>query len=101
MAEREVLLFASYCGGDNPDCSDRSPCADCLAMSNVFKVNFDGAVYVRELAPGRPEAMAWQGQLSRLLMPISRMKAPRLSVARFNALCRLAGASFLQKRAGK
>lgn len=101
MAEREVLLFASYCGDDNPDCSDRAPCADCLAMSNVFKVNFDGAVYVRVLAPDRPDFRAWQNDLTGLLMPIARMRSPRLSVTRFNALCRLAGASFLQKKAGK
>jgi hypothetical protein len=32
----EFLLLSSYCGEDNPACSDRRPCADCLAMNNVF-----------------------------------------------------------------
>lgn len=30
-----VLILASYCGGDNPSCSDAHPCNDCLAMCNV------------------------------------------------------------------
>lgn len=30
-----VLILASYCGGDNPSCSEARPCNDCLAMCNV------------------------------------------------------------------
>lgn len=101
MAEREVLLFCSYCGGDNPKCTDRAPCADCLAMCNVYRVDLDHAVYVRELDPGRPESDEWQRKLMHLLVPIARMREPRLSHTRFNALCRLAGATFLQKKAGR
>jgi hypothetical protein len=101
MAERDVLFFCSYCGDDNPNCSDRAPCADCLAMCNVYRIDTDAAVYVRQLAPGRPEANEWQRALSHLLMPIARMREPRLSLTRFNALCRLAGMAFLQKKAGK
>ena len=32
----EWLLLASYCGGENPECSERRPCYDCIRMSNVF-----------------------------------------------------------------
>lgn len=87
------MLFTSYCGGDNPDCTDRAPCPDCLAMSNVFEVEFDGATFKRELAPGRPEASEWQSRLTKLITPLAG-KRP-LSRTRFNALARLAGASWL------
>lgn len=30
-----ILLLASYCGGENPECSDAHPCIDCLKMSNI------------------------------------------------------------------
>jgi hypothetical protein len=33
-----VLLLASYCGTDNPECSDQCPCNDCLRMCNVAEV---------------------------------------------------------------
>lgn len=33
--QRRVLLLASYCGDDNSECSDDSPCVDCLKMCNV------------------------------------------------------------------
>lgn len=32
---RRVLILASYCGGENPECSDDYPCLDCLKMCNV------------------------------------------------------------------
>jgi hypothetical protein len=32
----EFLLLSSYCGDDNDACTDRRPCADCLAMCNIF-----------------------------------------------------------------
>lgn len=32
---RKVLLLASYCGEDNNECSDDSPCPECLQMCNV------------------------------------------------------------------
>ncbi len=36
MTDRQpILLLASYCGGDNPECSDNHPCIECLKMSNV------------------------------------------------------------------
>jgi hypothetical protein len=48
---REVLYFTSYCGGDNPDCSDKRPCPVCLGMSNVYSIPADlPATYVRQLA---------------------------------------------------
>ena len=51
----EVLLFASYCGDDNPQCNDRTPCADCLRMSNVYKLDQSAPVtFSREL--GKPFA---------------------------------------------
>lgn len=33
-----VLLLASYCGNDNPECSDACPCLDCLKMCNILIV---------------------------------------------------------------
>lgn len=52
LAERlEYLLLASYCGTDNDECNEKRPCADCLAMCNVF----DGSGnFLREL--GEPRA---------------------------------------------
>ncbi|MDR6431245.1 putative ATP-dependent serine protease [Brucella pseudogrignonensis] len=96
MAKREVLFFCSYCGDDDPACTDQAPCADCLAMCNVYEVEFEGAVYKRELAPRRESATEWQQKLTRLLMPLSG-KRP-LSRSRFNALAKLAGATFLLGR---
>lgn len=96
MAKGEVLFFCSYCGDDDPACTDKAPCADCLAMCNVYEVELEGAVYKRELAPGRESATEWQQKLTKLLMPLSG-KRP-LSRSRFNALARLAGATFLLGR---
>ena len=53
--DREVLLFTSYCGGDNPDCSPSRPCPVCLGMSNVFRVKGGSMTFARELAP------SWNG----------------------------------------
>ena len=30
-----VLILASYCGDDNPDCTEERPCDECLGMCNV------------------------------------------------------------------
>jgi hypothetical protein len=35
---RKVLLLASYCGDDDPTCTDDRPCVECLQMCNVFEV---------------------------------------------------------------
>jgi hypothetical protein len=91
--KREALFFCSYCGDDNPDCSDKSPCADCLAMSNVYEVEAEGAVYVRELAPNREPSYEWQERLRKLLQPLSGRRP--LSSTRFDALARLSGATWL------
>lgn len=49
---REYLLLASYCGDDNPDCSEKRPCPRCLGMSNVFRMLPNGDMaFVRELSP--------------------------------------------------
>ena len=32
---RPVLLLASYCGDDNPNCTDTQPCDECLKMCNI------------------------------------------------------------------
>lgn len=34
-----VLLLASYCEADNPNCNEERPCIDCLSMCNVFYVD--------------------------------------------------------------
>jgi hypothetical protein len=44
--EREFLLLASYCGGDNAACNEMRPCSDCLVMCNVFD---ERGAYLREL----------------------------------------------------
>ncbi|WP_099863839.1 hypothetical protein [Pararhizobium haloflavum] len=62
-------------------------------MSNVFEVEFEGATYKRLLAPGRPETDEWKGKLTALLMPLAG-KRP-LSKTRFDALAKLAGATWL------
>jgi hypothetical protein len=49
MGGREYLLLASYCGNDNPRCTNRRPCSDCLAMCNVFCVTDPEPVYLRQL----------------------------------------------------
>ena len=36
-----MLLMASYCGGDNPKCTDELPCEDCLKMSNIVLIPKD------------------------------------------------------------
>ena len=33
---RRFLLLASYCGEDNDQCTDKSPCPECLAMCNIY-----------------------------------------------------------------
>lgn len=50
--DREFLLFASYCGDDNPDCSDERPCPVCLGMSNIYRLLPNGDMaYVRQMSP--------------------------------------------------
>lgn len=36
-----MLLMASYCGGENPKCTDELPCEDCLKMSNIVLIPKD------------------------------------------------------------
>lgn len=96
MNRREVLLLASYCGDENPDCSDKVPCPDCLAMCNVYEVDFEGARYLRSLAPGRASVHAWKRDLIAILRPLAG-KRP-LSKSRFDALAKLAGATWLVGR---
>lgn len=36
-----VLLLASYCGDDNPNCSEDFPCDDCLLMDNIVIMRGD------------------------------------------------------------
>jgi hypothetical protein len=30
-----VLILASYCGDENPNCTDIKPCDECLKMCNI------------------------------------------------------------------
>ena len=50
---REYLVLASYCGDDNPKCTNRRPCGDCLAMCNVFRIeaSAEDMAFERELGP--------------------------------------------------
>ena len=36
-----MLLMASYCGGENPKCTDELPCENCLKMSNIVLIPKD------------------------------------------------------------
>ncbi len=36
--KRRVLIITSYCGDDNPECTEDRPCNDCLRMCNVAVV---------------------------------------------------------------
>jgi hypothetical protein len=60
---RRVLLLASYCGEDNPDCTASLPCQDCLAMCNVILVTDEepevlgGLEYLRECARANKGAL--------------------------------------------
>jgi hypothetical protein len=36
-----MLLMASYCGGENPKCTDELPCEECLKMSNIVLIPKD------------------------------------------------------------
>ena len=36
--KRRVLILASYCGGDDPNCTEQTPCNECLRMCNVAEV---------------------------------------------------------------
>lgn len=36
-----VLLLASYCGDDDPRCTDSVPCRDCLGMCNIIDMQGD------------------------------------------------------------
>ena len=33
-----VLLLCSYCGDDDPDCTNEVPCEECLKMCNIALV---------------------------------------------------------------
>jgi len=46
----EWLLLASYCGSENPNCSPRRPCFECIKMSNVFG---EDGTYLREFHQAR------------------------------------------------
>lgn len=39
---RRVLLLASYCGDDDPNCTESVPCRDCLGMCDI--VDMRGAI---------------------------------------------------------
>jgi hypothetical protein len=46
----KVLVLASYCGAeDKNDCTDTSPCAACLEMSNVFEVDLTQAKFIAQM----------------------------------------------------
>ena len=36
--KKRVLILASYCGDDNSNCSQETPCNECLRMCNVADV---------------------------------------------------------------
>lgn len=37
--KRRVLLLASYCDEDDPNCSEEFPCPECLQICNVAEVD--------------------------------------------------------------
>lgn len=43
MTERQtILLLASYCGDDDPNCTDHLPCLECLKMCNIASAKIEG-----------------------------------------------------------
>lgn len=59
---RRVLLLCSYCGEDNPECSDDSPCVECLQMCNVAEVDGEinvlgGLEYISSTRPNDKDRM--------------------------------------------
>nr|BDD47652.1 hypothetical protein 1 [bacterium] len=48
---RPVLLLASYCGDDNPNCTDTKPCDECLKMCNIAFVE-DKAIDINKVVCG-------------------------------------------------
>jgi len=64
---RRVLLLASYCGDDDPACTDSVPCRDCLEMCNIVDMrdpvivaNFGGIDHARAygLPPAQKECVS-------------------------------------------
>jgi hypothetical protein len=48
--KREYLLLASYCDGDERDCTEEHPCCECLQMCNIFTIPQDTkTIYSRSL----------------------------------------------------
>jgi hypothetical protein len=58
--KRTVLLLASYCGGENDECTEELPCLDCLKMCNVVEIegeitnNLGGYDYNKSNTPVMP-----------------------------------------------
>jgi len=48
---RPVLLLASYCGDDNPNCTDTKPCDECLKMCNIAFIE-DKAIDINKVVCG-------------------------------------------------
>jgi hypothetical protein len=48
---RPVLLLASYCGEDNPNCTNIKPCDECLKMCNIAFVE-DKSIDINKVVCG-------------------------------------------------
>jgi len=61
VESRDVLFFASYCGGDSPACTPARPCADCIAMGNVYSIPANTPVLFQREFGASPPAVAASG----------------------------------------
>jgi hypothetical protein len=48
---RPVLLLASYCGDDTPNCTNTKPCDECLKMCNIAFVE-DKSIDINKVVCG-------------------------------------------------
>ena len=66
VRDKRMLVLASYCGGENPNCSDERPCNLCLADCNVALVRgqikvLGGLDYIQSL-PSAPSSQTEASQ---------------------------------------
>jgi len=82
VESRDVLFFASYCGGDSPACTPARPCADCIAMGNVYSIPANTPVLFQREFGASPPAVAAGGVTEEMLKSALAASASQYEVAR-------------------